>query len=142
MFAVLLSIHSIIRYAVEILLIATNLKALLGLVGKYRYGRLDNGLSLWLMISAHTQLVIGLALYFLSPNVRFSNAAMQDDVTRYWTVEHISMMIVAIFFITLARITSKRAKTDEGKHLRVFIFTLIAFLIVVFTLGMVGKVFG
>jgi cytochrome bd-type quinol oxidase subunit 2 len=142
MYSILLSVHSIIRYAVEIFLIGANLKALLGLIGKQPYGKLDDKLSLFLMISAHIQLLVGLILYFLSPNVQFSNAAMQNDLTRYWTVEHISLMIVAIFFITLARITSKRAKTDTGKHLRVFVFTLIAFLIVVFTLGMVDHVFN
>jgi hypothetical protein len=46
--------------------------------------------NLFTMISVHTQILLGLILYFLSPNVKFGGGVMKDPTARYWTVEHIS----------------------------------------------------
>jgi heme O synthase-like polyprenyltransferase len=80
------------------------------------------------MISAHTQLLVGIILYFVSPYVQFGN--MNDKEIRFFTMEHSTMMIIAIIFMTLARILSKKAPTDTGKFRKLFIFSLIALLII------------
>lgn len=80
------------------------------------------------MISAHTQLLVGLILYFTSPMVQFGNTANAE--IRFFTMEHSTMMIVAIVFMTLARILSKKGKTDSAKFMRLFIFSLLALLII------------
>jgi L-asparagine transporter-like permease len=36
------------------------------------------------------------------------------------------MMVIAIALVTVGRITSKKAKTEQGKHLRIAVFYLIA----------------
>lgn len=80
------------------------------------------------MISAHTQLLVGILLYFVSPFVKFGN--MSDKETRFFTMEHSVMMIIAIILITMARIMSKKAKEDRLKFRRLFIFSFIALLII------------
>lgn len=81
-----------------------------------------------MMVSAHTQLVVGILLMFVSPVVQFGNVANPE--IRFFTMEHTTMMIIAIVFMTLARMLSKRAQTDVGKFRRLFIFSLIALLII------------
>ena len=51
---------------------------------------------------------------------------MKDKTLRYWAVEHISVMLIAIILITLARITAKRMEDSTAKHRRMFIFNFIA----------------
>ncbi len=131
--------HSILRYVVLALLIVVIINSLLGLVNKKPFRSVDNKLSLYLFIATHTQLLIGIILFFVSPVVMFSGEAMKNDTTRYWLVEHNTAMIIAIVLITLARITSKKMSSDEAKHKRLFIFNLIALIIIVATVWMSGR---
>ncbi len=127
-------LHSGLRYIVLILIVAAIIQALLGWTGKKTYTEGNRKLNLFALISAHTQLIIGLVLYFLSPLVQFSKATMKDATARYWTVEHITMMIIAIVLITVGYVRSKRALLPEKKHFNIFVFYLLAVIIVIVTL--------
>ncbi|MDH4090557.1 MAG: cytochrome B [Cyclobacteriaceae bacterium] len=131
--------HSLLRYFVLASLIVVIVKALLGLAKKQPYGKWDNILGLYLFIFTHMQLLIGLILYFISPFVKFGSETMSDKITRYWTVEHLTGMVIAILFITLARTTSKRMTNDAAKHRRMFIFNTIACVIIIGTIVMSGR---
>ncbi|MVN20188.1 cytochrome B [Mucilaginibacter arboris] len=127
-------LHSGFRYIVLILVVAAIIQALLGWLGKKTYTESNRKLNLFALISAHTQLLIGLVLYFLSPLVQFSNATMKDATARYWTVEHLTMMIIAIVLITVGYSRSKKILLPEKKHANIFIFYLLAAIIVIVTL--------
>jgi hypothetical protein len=115
--------------------------SLLGMISKKAYTDGDNKLGLYLFIATHLQLLLGLILFFISPVVQFSGAAMKDATTRYWLVEHNSAMLIAIVFITLARTTSKKMTDGRAKHRRMFIFNLIALVIIVLTISISGRDF-
>ena len=135
--------HSGLRYIVLILVVAAIIQSLLGWLGKKTYTEGNRKLNLFTLISAHTQLLIGLVLYFLSPLVQFSGGAMKNPETRYWTSEHISMMIIAIILITIGYSRSKKVLMPEKKHFNIFIFYFLAALIVVVTLVLSHRgVFG
>src|ERR1700759_494404 len=89
-------LHSGFRYIVLILFIYTIITALLCWLGNRPYTNGNRLANLFAMISAHTQLLIGIVLYFLSPLVAFNSTTMKDPVTRYFTVEHWLMMIIAL----------------------------------------------
>ena len=61
---------------------------------------------------------------------------MSDNVARYWAVEHVFGMLLAVILITVARVTSKRFANDYEKHKRLFIFNLIALAIVIIIISM------
>jgi hypothetical protein len=143
MYTGLLHTHSTLRYIVLILLIVVIIQSLLGWLSKKPYGSLDNRLGLFLFISTHTQLLVGLILFFVSPFVQFSGAAMKDASTRYWLVEHNTAMIIAIVLITLARTTSKKMQDGTAKHKRMFVFNAIALVIILATIWLSGRgIFG
>jgi hypothetical protein len=139
MYTGLFHTHSLLRYFILIALVVVIIKAILGLINRQSYGKWDNKLGLYLFIFTHMQLLIGLILYFVSPFVKFGPDTMSDKTTRYWTVEHILTMLIAVVFITLARTTSKRMTTDEAKHKRMLIFNGIALVIIVATIMMSGR---
>ena len=139
MYTGLFHTHSLLRYFILIALVVVIIKAILGLINRQAYGKWDNKLGLYLFIFTHMQLLIGLVLYFVSPFVKFGPDTMSDKTTRYWTVEHILTMLIAVVFITLARTTSKRMTTDEAKHKRMLIFNGIALVIIVATIMMSGR---
>ncbi len=131
MYTGLLHTHSSIRYLVLLLLIVVIIKSLIGLLNKKPFEKADNMLSLFLLIFTHIQFLAGLALYFVSPFVQFGGQTMSDKVTRYWTVEHITGMLIAVVLITIARSTSKRMSDPVAKHKRLFIFNTIALIIII-----------
>jgi hypothetical protein len=139
MYSILLQIHSLLRYLVLISLVVVIIKSLLGMMNKGQFGVWDNKASLYLLIFTHLQLLAGLFLYFASPNVRFGGGVMADKLARYWTVEHIFGMLIAVALITMARITSKRMTADSDKFKRLFIFNLIALVIVVAVVLLSGR---
>src|SRR6185295_15630552 len=99
MYTALLHTHSSLRYLVLLLLLTVIAKSLVGWLNQQPFAKMDDKLSLWLLILTHTQFLVGLLLYFVSPFVQFSATTMKDSTTRYWTVEHAFMMLAAIALI-------------------------------------------
>jgi hypothetical protein len=139
MYTGLLHSHSYVRYAVLALLIMVVITSLLGWLNKKPYSATDNKLSLFLFISTHLQMLLGLILYFVSPFVQFNGSTMKDATTRYWTVEHIFMMLIAVVLITAARSTAKKMTDGTAKHKRLFIFNTIALVIILAAIATSGR---
>jgi len=123
--------HSGFRYVVVVMVLLAILQSVAGMLGKKPYTNGNRLINLFAMISAHTQLLLGIVLYFLSPFVQFGASTMKVAETRYWTVEHLAMMLFAIALITIGHSKSKKAVLPEAKHRAVFIFYGLALLIVV-----------
>jgi hypothetical protein len=132
-------LHSGFRYIVMVLFIYTILMALLGWLGNRPYTNRNRLSNLFAMISAHTQLLIGIVLYFLSPLVAFNSTTMKDPTTRYFTVEHWVMMLIAIALITVGHSKSKKLVLPEAKHKIIALFYGIALLIIIGALA-AGKI--
>lgn len=134
MYSGLLVTHSYLRYVILALILLTLFRSFSGWMGKKAYSPLDRKLTLFSVIGAHTQLVIGLTMYFMSPMVKAGmadmGAAMKDPILRFYTIEHIGMMVLAITFITIGSAKAKRAKDATAKHKKTFIFFLLAILLI------------
>ena len=130
-YSIFKELHSGFRYVVFVLVLLAIIQSLLGWFGKKPYTEANRKINLFALISAHTQLIIGLVLYFLSPNVVFNSGTMKHETTRYFTVEHWVMMLIAIALITVGHIKAKKEETSEGKHKTIAIFYVIAFLVII-----------
>lgn len=137
MYTGLLHSHSYLRYFVLILLLVVIVKALNGMINKKPFGQWDNKFSLYLLIATHLQLLFGLVLYFVSPQVQFGPETM--TTFRYWTIEHGLIMIIAIGLITAARVTSKKMTADIDKHKRLYVFNMIALILILLAIYMSGR---
>lgn len=136
MYQILRSAHSGWRYIVLLLLVIAVGKALFGWLGKKPYTEVDRKLNVFTLISAHIQLLIGLALYFLGD---WYKADSSNAVGRYWKIEHISMMIVAIILITVGNAKSKKAIEAVAKHRTISIFFGLALIIIIVTILLMVK---
>ncbi|MBL7806360.1 MAG: hypothetical protein JNN28_01000, partial [Saprospiraceae bacterium] len=67
---------------------------------------------------------------------------ISDPWVRYFKMEHISGMILAVVLIQLGRTFSKKAQSDEEKHKKLAIYTTVATLIIVGMLAMKGLLLG
>ena len=129
MYNILLHLHSVNRWIVLIFIVLALLKAFSGWFGKKEYTPSDKKVALFALIFTHIQLLLGFGLYFISPLVSFEEGAIKNEILRFYTVEHFSMMIIAIALITIGFSLSKRASESITKFKRVAVFYLIGLLI-------------
>jgi hypothetical protein len=130
MHSFILILHSLNRFILLALLLTVIVRTFMGWQNKSAFSTLDNKFSLFLFISTHTQLLLGLILYFVSPVVIFSGASMKDSAARYWLVEHLAGMLVAIILITMGRTMTKKIADGATRYKRMFIFNTIALVII------------
>jgi hypothetical protein len=57
--------------------------------------------------------------------------SMKEPVLRFWKVEHITAMILAVVIITVGRRMAKNAKEDHIKHRRSAVYYTLALLLIV-----------
>jgi hypothetical protein len=127
MYEILRDAHSGWRYLVILLLLAAFISALSGFFGKKDFTEGNRKLAVFALISAHIQLVLGLLLYFMNDWYKLDSSVA---VNRYWKMEHISMMLIAIILITIGNAKSKKATNALAKHRNIFVFFGFALLII------------
>lgn len=122
----LLHLHNFLRWVIFFFLIISLLQAMGKKPGLQKT-------SLWLLIASHITLLIGLYQYFTSA-VGFKliqangfGVVMKDSIMRFWAVEHITGMLIAIILITVARGKAKRG----GYPVALYLLALIIILAVV-----------
>lgn len=132
----LVHIHNFLRWIVLILLVIAVFKHLMGMVNRKSFTNGDRKLGSFLMISTHIQFLVGLFLYFagdlglkLIQNSGMG-VVMKDSVARYWAVEHLVGMLIAIVLITIGKGVAKKNISDKLKHTRSFWYYFIALIII------------
>lgn len=132
--------HSGWRYVVLVLVIVALITAISGWLSKGKYTEGNRKLNLFTLIAFHIQILLGLFLYFISPKARLDDMAfaMKDAITRYWTVEHAIMMIIAAVLITIGHSKSKKVVEPAQKHKTIAIFYGLAVIIVIVAIQMSG----
>lgn len=136
MYQGLLHLHNLLRWVILILAIIAIIKAYRGMTTREPFTRADKKIGLFLMIAAHSMFLIGLYQWVAGPwglqNILNSGmaAVMKDKVSRYWAIEHLTGMLIAIALITVGRGVSKKNLSDKTKHKKTFLYFLIALLII------------
>lgn len=134
LYSILLQIHSVWRWVVLILLVW----AIVSAFSKWRSGAAytenDRKRGFFTATSTHIQLLLGLILYLMSPNVVFGAGTMKDPVLRFYTVEHILLMLIAVVLVSLGYSLVRKRKEDKAKFRTQFIFFLIGFIIILLSI--------
>lgn len=135
MYTGLLHTHNLLRWFVLIAFLIVLILAFRGWFGKRNWTKPDNLMGLLLTIFMDLQLVIGLILYlFISPFTKAAfadfGAAMKNADLRFYAVEHILIMIIALVLVHIGRVKSKKALLSVQKHKSAAIWYGIAFILV------------
>jgi hypothetical protein len=129
----LLHLHSLLRWVAIVAILVAIFNAAKGMRNVWPFGKNDNRWSLITLITFHTQLLIGLALYFI--NGWYNQIGeTANKVVRFYSLEHLVTMLLVIALVTIGRIRAKRANTDIDKHRRTFRFFFIAFVIMMLSI--------
>ena len=135
MYSIVTNVHIVLFVLVFLLGLNLLVRAIRGLSSGGAFVDADRKAGLFFMISLHTQLLIGLVLYFfLSPvtSAAFADfgAAMKDPATRLIAVEHISVNVIAVVLATIVNAKNKKNIADAAMHKNALILNGIGLLLI------------
>lgn len=117
-----LILHNIMRWVVIVMAVYALVRMYKGVFGKGEFVESDRKALSWFAISMDIQLVLGLVLYVAG--------SWWANSIRFFAMEHIGIMIIAVVLAHLAVFFSKRAQTPASKFKRGAIYATLAVLAV------------
>ncbi|WP_298547250.1 hypothetical protein [uncultured Aquimarina sp.] len=128
-------VHSYWAYLVVLIVTLATINALIGFFTKKEYAPKDFRISLFCLIVTHLQLLIGIIIFFVSPTIVWFTEGigvgeiMKDPLLRLYNVEHPTVMILTVVFITVGYSKHKKKLTSTPKFKMLAIFYTIAWLL-------------
>lgn len=133
MYPTLVAIHNILRWVVVILAVLALFRAYTGWLGRRSWTPSDRMAGSFFAISLDIQVLLGLLIYFIGPWFNLltgSDAGQMSSEVRFFAMEHILMMIVALVVAHVGLVLARKASTDTLKFRRMAIWLTLAALIV------------
>lgn len=134
MSTILNHIHSFFAYLFLISCIVSIGYAAYNYFTKSEYTKTQWGLAKMTFISAHIQLLVGLANWFVIGAATMlstdAKSIMQDALLRKLYVEHPIINIIAIIIISIGYFDIKKNTEDATKNLKNLIFYSIGFILI------------
>jgi hypothetical protein len=115
--------HSGLRWLVIIGVVLIVIKSIIGLYGNGKYSKFDKILGSATVGFMDIMLILGLILYFgyssYTKNLTFD---MSNAEERFWSVEHLIMMLLAIAFAHIGKVKAGKLVEDKMKYRTQVIF--------------------
>lgn len=146
MYTGIVHLHNVLRWVILLLIITAIVRHLKGMTGRKPFTDGDRKTDLFLMITAHIQLLLGLIQWFvgdwgykLLKNADSMGEVMKNPAQRFWIVEHNTGMLIAIILITIGRGAAKKNIPDTSKHKRAFWLFLFALILILASVPWPGR---
>jgi len=102
--------HSGWAYLAVLVLVGAVINSFVGLFSKKEFIAKDRKISLFGLVAIHTQLLIGLVLYFVSGRGFDSLGQMSNSELRLTSLEHPLINLIGITLITIGWMKHKKTK--------------------------------
>ena len=121
MYGIFLVLHNLVRWIVLVLAVVAFARGLVGWLGKKDWIERDRKVGIFLTSFLDAQVLIGLLLYFIfSPSTRavFQDfgSVMGNAAMRFFALEHVFFMLLAVVLAHLGSIFTKRATEDNARQ--------------------------
>jgi hypothetical protein len=143
MYPLMLVVHSLLRWAVLAAGLVAFGRAVAGMRERRAWTAGDDRAGQLFVGTLDLQLLIGLVLYFgLSPITRAAfqdfGAAMGNSMLRFWAVEHIFGMVIAVALAHVGRVRVRKMTDPVRRHKLAAIFFGLALVAIVATIPWPG----
>lgn len=136
------SLFKIFHYATSFLFLTIAVwllsRSYLGIVKGATYKVIDKILSFAFIVNMYLQLIIGLIMFTNISSIytlNINNArVVQEASKRFWPVEHIVLMIFALFIANLGLLFSIKSKEDKMKFKKILIYYSLSILLIAISL--------
>jgi hypothetical protein len=132
---IFITLHSIVRWLVVLFALLAIGRAFAGWLGRRPWTAIEDRLGMLFTAFFDLQVLFGIILYFFLspltvPALQNLGVAMSSDILRFFTVEHVALMLVAAGVAHMGRSLAKKAPDDRSKFKRAAIFYTIAIVLV------------
>ncbi|MEJ2287574.1 MAG: hypothetical protein P8Y02_02830 [Deinococcales bacterium] len=133
MYIFLLDLHDLLRWVIIIVGVIAVAMALRGAFARAGWSGQQNALGRVFTISVDLQLLIGLLLYFVFSPIttgafRDFGTAMQNDHVRFFLVEHLPIMVIAIALIHVGASRARRLNSSRPAAIFYTVAMVLVFL--------------
>jgi L-asparagine transporter-like permease len=131
---ILVQAHSAGRWLLLLFLLVAIFRSLSA--GNRPYNRGDNSTGLVLTIVTDLMFLVGVVLYFAGNwgyklfQQMSTKEIMNNSVLRFFAVEHITLMLIAVILIHIGKAQGRKNISDRARHRRTLIFYFIALLVI------------
>jgi len=133
-YQILVHIHSMLRWLVLLAMLVVVIRSLFLLITREQESSAGKKIPAVGLSLLHLQFLIGLILYFISPKVIFAGSSMSNSLLRFYLLEHIALMVLAVSFATIGVAGSAKILIPQKKHTRIFIFFLLSLVAILFAI--------
>ena len=124
--------HSGLRWLILLGVILIIVRSLTGLVSNGAYTKFDKIVGSATVGIMDLQLLLGIVLYFgYSAYTMSLSFNMSNSEERFWSVEHLALMVMAIGLAHVGKVKAGKAITDKSKFKTQAIFFTISFLLMI-----------
>jgi len=143
MYLLTLALHSLLRWIVLAAGFVALGRAVAGARGRREWAPGDEKAGRWFVAALDAQLLLGLLLYLrLSPMTTSAfqdfGGAMGNAVLRFWAVEHIAGMVIALVLAHVGRVRIRRLTDAARRHRTAAIFFGLALVAILVTIPWPG----
>ena len=134
-------IHIVISSITLLAGISTLVLSVQGLMRKRSYGRSDAMVSLTFNVALYFQLFLGFLIYYLLRSALIGPVwevtdTQNDASLRFWAIEHIALMIFALFLTQLGRVFIKKSVGSERKYRASLFYFGTSLFLILFSMAM------
>jgi len=133
----LLHLHSMLRYAILIILLIAIIQYIRSRASKKSFSSGDKTLSLLTMLMMDIQFLVGGILYFIGPNAPikyFESASLgdirDDKVASFFTLEHPVLIIIALALVHIGHGVVKKDLSSDRKYKKLITMYTLAFIVI------------
>jgi formate hydrogenlyase subunit 4 len=126
-------LHNLLRWLILLFGVFTVISAISGLSSKRNYSNLDGKSNFFFMLGMDIQILLGFILYFNGiwfDQLKNFGATMKDAQLRFFSLEHVLLMLIAWVLVHAGRISVKKASTSQAKYKKTLIYFGIALLLI------------
>lgn len=133
-------IHAIISIIFLIIAIWLLFRSVRGVIKNIAYTALDKFLSYGFIINLYIQLIFGLVLFsngglIFGYNYSGAEEGIKMASNRFWPIEHIVLMLFALFIANLGLIFSNQSLISKEKHKKILIYYVSALIMIAISLS-------
>ena len=140
LYTIAFKIHIYISTITLVAGILTNILTILGLLKKREYTALDIWSAMIFSIGLYLQLILGFIIYFtLRTSLEgplFEVPDTENDASlRFWAIEHIALMIFALFLTQIGRVYIRRSTSSIRRFKASLFYYGVSLLLILFSLS-------
>ena len=135
MYNAILHSHSGLRWVALLLILLAIINAARSQASG-EYLKKDKMLNLFAMVMLHIQLILGFVLFFMNERskVSYSEGWMKVDLFRFFGLEHMIGMLLAIIIITFGRKKAEKLKGTRDKHRKIMVSYTIGLILILLSI--------